>query len=753
MSGSSTANYAFLAPPVRPGELGVLGAYRVLSELGRGGMGFVFRAEDTRLKRAVALKVMNEKIAATPYSRRRFIDEARSMAAVKHDNVATIYEVNEIGGTPFMAMELLKGGTLETLTKEHRKFDYQKVIHYATQMARGLDAAHSQGIVHRDIKPANIWIEETIDRVKILDFGLALAQVPVDRLAGRGTVIGTPQYLSPEQARSEPLDNRTDLYSLGVVLYEMCTGRLPFRARNVPEQLILTLIHQATPVNELNPEIPEPLARLIARLMAKEPRHRPRSASELEKQLGEAAIECEAKSDVAQTINKLQASLNLVAVKQQPDPFAVEPVAAEVFDDPFGSLPTIATVPVVQPPSMMPPASVPRPAPGYARPKVATPEKKPAFKLPSYWPWIAAGVGAFLFLGIIQYVFISSSGSPHQAAVIVADNQGASGANNQPPTQTPSNKPASGGSTPPPSNISSPQTQSAPTNNNQEKNNSKNNEGNNSQKGGKKKKKERDEQQGNLNSAFESSPNSEMATLDSTSPINDTANRSDATSSPLNDSSLTMPELAADPIAPDNAIAQPLVAERLTIKTSEGRGADTTIRKGGGSREQLGDTQSVVIQIRGAVDIQHAYIRFDLGDNKKKMRDVGRATLSLHMPGGNSPAGSQIRVYGVPAQYPDNWQEIGPRSLTWSNSLSELGFDSVPLVAQQTLTGSEGYSALNITDERLTQFISGVDEEFVTFILAGGSPGNKPLHFVSREGSQDQAPTLEFEILEPRNKK
>jgi eukaryotic-like serine/threonine-protein kinase len=399
MSASTTTKYSFLAPSSRPEDLGVLGAYRVISELGRGGMGFVFRAEDTRLKRAVALKVMNEKIAATPYSRRRFIEEARSMAAVKHDNVVTIYEVNEISGTPFMAMEMLKGGTLEAVTKQHTTLDYKKVIDYATQIARGLSAAHIQGIVHRDIKPANIWIEAESDRVKILDFGLALAQVPVDRLAGRGTVVGTPQYLSPEQARSEPLDNRTDLYSLGVVLYEMCTGRLPFRARNVPEQLILTLIHEATPVHEVNKEIPEPLSRLISQLMEKEPRFRPNSAIELEKLLREVAVECEAKSDVAQAINKLQSQLNLVKEKQ-PDPFAATaaPAAPVGFDNHmFAELPSVVVSPVKPAASPLAPVAKMSTSPALSNPNLRSvpnrpkPASKPASRIaiPSYWPWIA----------------------------------------------------------------------------------------------------------------------------------------------------------------------------------------------------------------------------------------------------------------------------------------------------------------------------------------------------------------------------
>lgn len=194
---STGIKHSFLDPPTDSADhLGSLGHYRVLRELGKGGMGYVFLAEDTRLMREVALKVMNQKIASTPGSRQRFISEARSMAAVHHDNVATIFEVGEHNGTPYMAMELLEGATLENYRERHGEPDFHQIIAFARDIARGLAAAHAQGIVHRDIKPANIWLDTKTNRIKILDFGLALAQTPVDQLSGRGAVIGTPGYLS-----------------------------------------------------------------------------------------------------------------------------------------------------------------------------------------------------------------------------------------------------------------------------------------------------------------------------------------------------------------------------------------------------------------------------------------------------------------------------------------------------------------------------------------------------------------------------
>ena len=277
--------FDYLQPAQLPDEIGRLGPYRVLSALGRGGMGQVFRAEDTRLERVVALKVMHKRYATTPGSRKRFIYEARSMAAVKHDNVVTVYEVGEHAGTPFLAMELLKGHTFEAIIKPNQPVPFNQIFDYAIQISRGLAAAHARGIVHRDIKPANIWIEEPGGRVKILDFGLALAGGPIDGLPGRGTVVGTPGYLSPEQAQSDPLDDRCDLYSVGVVLYELCCGRPPFVATTISEQLIKVIAHVPERPDGIATDLPRPYADLIMRLLAKEPRDRVRSAVALEELL------------------------------------------------------------------------------------------------------------------------------------------------------------------------------------------------------------------------------------------------------------------------------------------------------------------------------------------------------------------------------------------------------------------------------------------------------------------------------------
>jgi len=286
MSSSSIAT-DFLEPPQQDEEIGRLGPYRVVGLLGKGGMGQVFRAEDTRLKRTVALKVMNARFAALPHSRQRFLEEARSMAAVDHDNVATIFEVGQKNNTPFMAMELLQGETLETQLLNGRQFSIDEVLAIAEQTAAGLDAAHARGITHRDIKPANLWVQSPGERIKILDFGLALAGSGVDQLSDVGSVVGTPGYLSPEQARNEPVDDRTDLYALGVVMYELCCGQLPLVARDVPSHLISIICHDPVPLGEMRPDVPAPLSDLVMKLLSKEPSDRIATAAQLTETLGE----------------------------------------------------------------------------------------------------------------------------------------------------------------------------------------------------------------------------------------------------------------------------------------------------------------------------------------------------------------------------------------------------------------------------------------------------------------------------------
>ncbi len=201
--------------------------YKILEKLGEGAMGIVYKALDTRLKRSVALKFLPSELTRDQEAKERFVQEAQAASVLDHPNVCTIHEIDEHDGQMFIVMGYVEGSTLR---KEiHRgKLDLPRIEHIAAQIAEGLKAAHARGIVHRDVKSDNIMVSPA-GQVKVMDFGLAKLK-STGRITRTGSVVGTVSYMSPEQARGEPVDNRTDIWSLGVVLYEMATGRLPFTA-------------------------------------------------------------------------------------------------------------------------------------------------------------------------------------------------------------------------------------------------------------------------------------------------------------------------------------------------------------------------------------------------------------------------------------------------------------------------------------------------------------------------------------------
>jgi eukaryotic-like serine/threonine-protein kinase len=271
----------FLSPSQAPDELGRLGHYRVLKKLGRGGMGQVLLAEDTQLLRRVALKVMLPIFAADASAKDRFLREARAAAAVHHDHVVTIYQVGEENDVPFIAMQHLHGLPLDVYLRKVGDPGLPHALRIGREIAEGLAAAHAQGLIHRDIKPANIWLEAPAGRVKLLDFGLARqANTNVD-LTGPGAPVGTPAYMSPEQARGERVDARADLFSLGCVLYRLCSGHPPFRGKTLTAVLTSLAVDNPPPVRKLNPAVPPALGTLIGRLLAKDPAARPQTAREV----------------------------------------------------------------------------------------------------------------------------------------------------------------------------------------------------------------------------------------------------------------------------------------------------------------------------------------------------------------------------------------------------------------------------------------------------------------------------------------
>lgn len=280
-----TFNLEFLEETSDPQSLGRLGQYEVLEVAGHGGMGIVFKAHDTELNRIVALKVLAPERAANAEARKRFLREAQAAAAISHPHIVTIHAVHGNGPLPYLVMEYVDGVSLTEKIARDGHLELKEILRIGVQIASGLAAAHAHGLMHRDIKPSNILLENGVERVKITDFGLARAVDDVG-LTQTSTVTGTPQYMSPEQAKCTQVDRRCDLFSLGCVLCAMCTGRSPFCAATAIGTLQRVCEDSPRPIREVNPDIPRWFDDIINKLLAKDPKKRYQSAAEVADLLG-----------------------------------------------------------------------------------------------------------------------------------------------------------------------------------------------------------------------------------------------------------------------------------------------------------------------------------------------------------------------------------------------------------------------------------------------------------------------------------
>lgn len=326
-------------PPKKAGEIGVLGKYRILKELGRGGMGGIFLGYDEKLKRRVAIKMMLPKYAENESARARFNREALAAAQIKHENIVVLYDTDEFKGLPYIAMEYLQGASLDEFLKKNPVTGISQTLRVGREVCSALAAAHKLGAAHRDIKPSNIWLEAPLGKAKVLDFGLVKWLNPQDeaKLTTSGSIIGSPAYMSPEQARGGKIDHRTDIFSLGAVLYRMSTGQLPFQGDNLMDLLMALGGKDPKPIQQLNPKVPTELADLIHKMLRKNPDDRPQKAAEIADKLQRIAEKRQSNANMAAiktpTIRDTGPTGYTTAGDQVVAPIQVSPQEESAFDN------------------------------------------------------------------------------------------------------------------------------------------------------------------------------------------------------------------------------------------------------------------------------------------------------------------------------------------------------------------------------------------------------------------------------------
>lgn len=271
----------FLDPSENPDEIGKIGRFRIIEFIASGGMGLVFRAIDPELDREVCIKLLSPNLEFNAESKTRFERESREVSRMRSERIVTVLEVGQQRGLPFFVMPMLEGMSLRTMLDQCNRMSPQRALRLTRQIAEGLKYAHDRNVLHRDIKPDNLWLTNNAD-VILLDFGLARSTDNATPITRSGTVIGTPSYMSPEQVTGKPLDQRSDLFAVGVVLIEMLTSESPFKRANLFSTLI-SVAGDEIDIEQLDPnrEIPDGLRNLVRRLLKKDPADRIESAGEL----------------------------------------------------------------------------------------------------------------------------------------------------------------------------------------------------------------------------------------------------------------------------------------------------------------------------------------------------------------------------------------------------------------------------------------------------------------------------------------
>jgi len=387
-----------------------LGHYDLVAELGRGGMGVVYKGYENSLNRYVAIKVLADSLAHDPAVKERFLREARSMAALNDTHIIQIYFIGEDAGHPYIVMEFVQGEALSSVLKREGKLDVEQAAKVIYQTAQGLATAHDRGVIHRDIKPANLMVTQR-GGIKIADFGIALVSHDISKkLTTTGEFVGTPGYLSPEVCLAKPVDQRSDIFSLGIVLFEMLTGRMPFTDES-PLGLMLEVVRAEIPdVRQLNAQVDADLARVLQKMIAKDPADRYQSCQELIADLGRnplvangAPLNLPIKlSDAASSLigPNTPASGQRPLPSTQPTPYPTGGVPTQITPVPLPRAATPAPVSsaaatVVSPTPV--PASAAAPVHASVLTRNATPQRKS-----SALPW---AVAAILILGLVGAAF------------------------------------------------------------------------------------------------------------------------------------------------------------------------------------------------------------------------------------------------------------------------------------------------------------------------------------------------------------